>query len=396
MWFWLVGAAVLITWVLFAIRALPGLLRSASLTPSSSDAHPNLRSRSGFVDFEAQGTFPKVSVLLAARNEARSISKTLASLQAQTWPNLEVIAVDDRSTDNTAGLLDAMAASWPELKVVHIQELPGGWLGKPYAIQTASKLATGDWLLLTDADVEFAKDAVDTAMRYTLAADADHLALSPTLIARGFWLRATVYFFLYNVVLFFRPQDADRRESSASVGIGAFNLVRKSAYEKVGGHGSVALRTDEDLALGTVLKKAGFKQVFAGGSRLLFVEWYPTLSEMARGLEKNALAPFQYRFWKFTLAMLTMLLFYDGPFIGTLAVEHWPRLLFGLAFAIELYLFHMTRRYSGVSSAWALAMPLAAPVLFVILARAAILCAVRGGVQWRGTFYSLKELRNKS
>lgn len=388
MWFWYFGASVLMSWLTFAIRAVPGLVRSVSLTHAVVDGHPD-----SLVQGKMCVCYPRVSVVLAARNEARSLPATLASLRAQTWPNLEVLAVDDRSTDGTAHVLDEAASSWSALKVVHISTLPGGWLGKTYALQTASKVASGDWLLFTDADVQFANDAVDIAMHHILATNADHLALAPTIIARGFWLRAVVYLFLYNVVLVFRPQDADRRKSSASVGIGAFNLVRKSTYQEIGGHARVALRPDEDLALGAVIKQSGFKQIFAGGTKLLAVEWYRTMSDMAHGLEKNTLAPFRYRFWQFGLAILSMLLFYDAPVVGMLMADNWSRALFAAAFFIEIYLFHMTRRYSGVSIWWAITVPFAAPVLGFILVRAATLCAIRGGIEWRGTFYSLTDLR---
>jgi cellulose synthase/poly-beta-1,6-N-acetylglucosamine synthase-like glycosyltransferase len=373
------GAILLTAWLVFLGRSLPGLLRAVALTP-----RPGTNS---------QKDQPSVSVVFAARNEARSLPGTLASLRQQTWSNLQVIAVDDRSTDETGRILDEAAAVWPKLQVIHIAELPAGWLGKTHALQIASQNALGDWLLFTDADVQFARDAVGTAIHYAETTQLDHLALSPKLIANGFWLRTAVYFFLYNVVLVFRPQDADRPKSSASVGIGAFNLVRKRVYEQVGGHGAVALRPDEDLALGRVIKHAGFKQVFAGGSRLLSVEWYQTLSEMAHGLEKNALAPFQYRFWRFTLAVFTMLVFFDGPLAGTAMAPGWVKGLFAIALFIQVLLFHMTRRYSDMSFWWALTSPLAAPILFVILVRSGLLCAVRGGIHWRGTYYSLQELR---
>lgn len=388
MWLWGFGAVVLLTWLIFAAKAIPGLARSVSLTPSLFKGHSNPPTEQS-----VNGCYPRVTVVLAARNEAASLPATLASLRAQSWTNLEVIAVDDRSTDDTARVLDDAASAWQALKVVHITELPDDWLGKTYALHTAAKVASGEWLLFTDADVQFSSDAVDTAMRYTLFTQADHLALAPTLIATRFWLRAVVYFFLYNVVLIFRPQDSDRRNSSASVGIGAFNLVRKSVYEQIGGHARVALRTDEDLALGAVIKRAGFKQLFAGGTNLVAVEWYATLSEMARGLEKNALAPFGYHIWRFALGMLAMLLLYDAPAAGMLMADNWSRLLFAAAFATEMYLFHMTRRYTGVTLWWALTLPVAAPILCVILVRAAILCLVRGGIDWRGTFYSLRDLR---
>ncbi|QSO48892.1 glycosyltransferase family 2 protein [Alicyclobacillus mengziensis] len=386
MWYWLFGAIVLLAWVILGIRNVPGLLRSVSLNPTDRH-HSRIR------DASRNTLPPRVSVLIAARNEAKALPATLASLRAQTWLDMEVIAVNDRSTDETGDVLNLAAASWASLRVIHITELPEGWLGKNHALKQASELASGDWLLFTDADVCFHKDAVETAMRYALANDIDHLAVAPAIRAKGFWLRTAVFMFLYNVVLVFKPQDADRPKASAFVGIGAFNLVRKTTYEAVGGHKSVARRPDDDLALGAVIKRSGFRQCFAGGTNLLEVEWYHSLREMTHGLEKNALAPFQYRFWKFTLGVLLMLLVYDGPAAGIIVAWGLHRLLFVTAFAVEVYLFRLTRTYSGVSTWWAFTLPVSAPVLFFILVRSALLCLVRGGILWRGTFYSLKELR---
>lgn len=388
----LAGAALFTAWLIIGIRSLPGLVRAVSLSSHSSQ---NANERPSHETDNADES-ARVSILFAARNEAMNVGNTLNSLRRQTWSNFEVIAVNDRSTDNTGAILDAAAATWPKLKTLQITSIPDDWLGKNYALHNAAQEATGEWLLFTDADVEFAPTAVATALEYAVATNTEHLALSPALMERGFWLRAVVYLFLYNVVLVFRPQTADKPDSSAAVGIGAFNLMKRSTYEQVGGHKAVALRPDEDLALGMKIKQQGSRQRFAGGSNLIKVEWYSTLAEMAQGLEKNALAPFDYQYWKFSIGMLLFLLLYSGPVAGLIVARGWPQLLFALAFLWEIYLFHLTRRYSGISSLWGLTVPLAAPVLFIILVRSALLCKLRGGIDWRGTFYPIYDLRKQS
>ncbi|WP_233096150.1 glycosyltransferase family 2 protein [Alicyclobacillus sp. SO9] len=404
MWLWLLAATTLTAWMIFTILSFPGLKRAVALKNSHVSAEWDCKqpsraaldlSGSSAEDDQNRLYSQKVSLILAARNEAQNLPHTLSSLREQTWANLEVIVVDDRSIDNTRRVLKEASHNWPQLKVIYNTTLPEGWLGKTYALWTAARQANGKWLLFTDADVAFTRDAVETAMKYVTTRNITHLALSPRIIAKGFWLRSVVYFFLYNVVLAFRPQNADSSHSSASVGIGAFNLIQKQAYDSVDGHRSVAMRTDEDLALGSVIKKAGFKQVFAGGTHLLSVEWYKTLSEMTLGLEKNALAPFHYRYWYFSSAMAAMLLFYSGPAVGTILSAGWTRGIFALAWAMETYLFYMTRKYSGVSALWSITVPLSAPVLCCILVRAAMLTAVNGGIRWRDTFYSLRELRKQ-
>ncbi len=389
---WASSVLLLAVWGVMIALALPGLLRSHSLesAETSLDHHRFASSPS------AKLVYPKVSVLIAAKNEADSLPHTLDSLIRQSWPNFEIITVNDRSDDATPEILDEWAKKESKINAIHIKELPDGWLGKNYALHTAAKKADGDWILFTDADVAFSPQTLETAMHFVLTRNIDHLALSPRLIAKGFWLRAVIYFFLYNIMLVFRPQNADRHRSKSSVGIGAFNLVRKAVYEKVGGHQSVALRSDDDLALGDMIKRHGFKQMFAGGTRLIGVEWYHSLSEMARGLEKNVLAPFHYRFVPFTLGIIAMTIFYELPLLGTLFGHGNSRFLFALALLIEIILYSMTRQYSGISSWWAFTIPLATPVLISLFLRSALLCAIRGGVSWRGTFYPLRELRKHS
>ena len=377
---WLVATMLVIAWVIFSILSYRGLRRAQSLE-----------------SIEYTEPFcPLVSVVIAAKNESHAIEATIDSLLAQSWPNLEIIVVDDRSTDDTLPKLRKIEQDNHQVKVLAIDRLETGWLGKNNALQQGARLACGDWILFTDADVTFSTEAISTAMQFSLQQKIDHLALSPHLIAKGFWLKMTIYFFLYNVMIIFRPQNASWPHSKAYVGIGAFNLMKKSVYHSVGEHQQIALRSDDDLALGEKIKKAGYHQVFAGGSSLIAVTWYPSLPAMARGLEKNVMAPFHYRFYRFLGAIFAITIFYEGPILGMLWGHGESRVLFLLAFLIEWRLFALTRTYSGVSGFWGLSIPFSLPITVFIFLRSALLCAWRGGIVWRGTFYPLQELRQQS
>ncbi len=401
-WVWTMGIALLGMWSVMSGWAVRGLLRMPSLDARATNS-PCVRlaqemstnsPQSG--QNQSHAAIPRVSVILAARNEDSAITATLDSLRGQTWTNIEVIAVNDRSTDNTGEILEDKAVTWPQLRVLKVTHLPTGWLGKNYALQQGAMAATGDWLLFTDADVVFSSQAVETALHHTLAHGIHHLAVAPRLLVRGFWLRTAVYFFVYNIMLAFRPQDADLPNSPRSVGIGAFNLIHRSAYEQVGGHAAVALRPDDDLALGACIKSSGFQQAFASGSNLIQVEWYPTLTAMAKGLEKNALAPFDYRFSRFVTGIAVAIFFYELPFLGTLLTPGWSRFPFVISLALEWGMFDLSTRNSHVSPWWALTVPLGAPILLILLVRSAWLAARHGGVEWRGTFYSLADLRRQA
>src|SRR5215469_13916359 len=141
----------------------------------------------------SNGAVPRVSIVVPARNEAEHIEAALLSLLQLDYPDYEVIAVDDRSEDATGTIIDRLAEEWRPrgeashhlLKVLHVTELPPGWLGKTHAMWLAGKQATGDWILFTDADVVFRNDALRRAVSYAERVRGDHLVLFPTMIMKS-------------------------------------------------------------------------------------------------------------------------------------------------------------------------------------------------------------------
>src|SRR5262249_25363516 len=158
----------------------------------------------------------------------------MRSLLALDYPNLEIIGVDDRSRDRTGEVLDRLARDDERLTVVHIDELPAGWLGKCHALHVGASRARGEYLLFTDRDVIFARQALRPAVAYVADRRLDHLCLNPTLIAGGFWERALVACFGMLFFAAFRPWLIPTRFRGAYCGIGAFNLVRSDVYRAVG------------------------------------------------------------------------------------------------------------------------------------------------------------------
>ena len=136
---------------------------------------------------DARETLPTLSVLVPACNEASTLERAMQSLLAMDYPRLEIIAVNDRSTDGTGELLERLAAANPRLRVRHVTALPSGWLGKNHALHIASQEATGDWLLFTDADVVYTPDALLRAVSYARRVGADHLVVSPRIDTCDFW-----------------------------------------------------------------------------------------------------------------------------------------------------------------------------------------------------------------
>ncbi|QZA32201.1 glycosyltransferase family 2 protein [Hydrogenibacillus sp. N12] len=346
---------------------------------------------------------PFVSVVVAARNEAETLRQALPTLLGQAYPAYEVIVVDDRSTDGTSAVAAAVAAELgaaaPPVRLIRIDALPPGWLGKNHALAGGAAEARGSLLLFTDADVHFQEEALRTAVRFMRARRLDHLALTPRLVARQGAVRRFSRYFMFSFMILERlwwAGDPERKHRGA--GVGAFNLVRRSAYEAVGGHAAIALRPDDDLALGRRLRAAGFRQAFAGGAALLSVEWYPSLRAAAVGLEKNALAGVGYRYAFAAAALLGQALFFLWPFVAVWITEGWARAgyAFSLAAMIALYVrvvapLSAERRKAVLQDVPFL--PLTAIGFNAIFLRAIALTAWRGGITWRGTFYSLAELR---
>ena len=174
------------------------------------------------VPLNGERCYPRISVLLGARDEAAKLPAALQSLLSLDYPNYEVIAVDDRSRDETGAILDRLAATDSRLTVVHVNELPSEWLGKPHALQTAYELSTGEWLVFTDADVSFAKDLLTRAYTLTDANNWDHLTLLTALELHGFWETATIAYLGLGFAIGLEPWRVSDPKSDKFFGVGAF------------------------------------------------------------------------------------------------------------------------------------------------------------------------------
>lgn len=336
---------------------------------------------------------PRVSVIVAARDEGPHIERALQSVLAQQYGSFEVVAIDDRSTDDTGPILDRMAANEPRLRVIHVAELPPNWLGKNHALHLGAATASGEYLLFTDADVVFAPDALARGVAFARARGIDHLTAGPELDSPSLWLTLVVNFFALGFLLYLRPWHASDPAREEHIGIGAFNLVRTALYRAFGGHSRIALRPDDDLKLGRLVKLAGGRQVIASGLGTIRVRWYSTVGELARGLRKNIFAGLNY---SLPLAI--------GAIIVQLAGNVWPfaalfvtsGALWWINFAVALLLMAMyvAIALSAGERPWlAIGYPIAALIFVYIVISAVWYTVSRGGIEWRGTFYPLDALR---
>jgi cellulose synthase/poly-beta-1,6-N-acetylglucosamine synthase-like glycosyltransferase len=339
--------------------------------------------------------WPRLSVIAPARNEEQGVRAAVESLVRQDYPALELVVVDDRSTDRTGAILAALTEEHPgRLRVVTVTELPDGWLGKNHALWLGACQSAGSWLLFTDADVVFDPTCLRRAVAYAEARKLDHLTMSPKLLARGYWLNAFVNFFLYAFTVFIRPDLANDPKTRVGIGVGAFNLIRRSAYERIGTHEAISLRPDDDMKLGKRVKLAGLRQRVLNGADVLSVRWYATLGEAIRGLEKNSFAGAEYRA-PVALGMVAVL-------AGTLAApwalvwmaHGWTRRLLAATVATQ------TLTYIGANwlnqrpiLRYLPSFPFTALLFCYVALRSTWLTLRQGGVRWRDTLYPLAELR---
>ncbi|GAA0357735.1 glycosyltransferase [Bacillus horti] len=399
----------LVYWLGIFIDSLIGLRSIKEIQKMPNDrVHHNNPTAANYNGSMSNVGLPFVSVIVAARNEEKDISRTIKQLLAQDYPAFEVIAVNDRSTDGTANRLSELQAWWeeqsinrsssPTLKQLDITELPDGWIGKNHALYQGVQLAKGEYLLFTDADVRFDPAMLRSAVAAAQGEQVDLLTLSPQMEAKHFVLRLFVHYFLFSFTLFKRLWVANNdKQHKYGVGIGAFNLIKKSVYEEIGTHRSISMRPDDDLQLGMKVKQGGFRQRVHTAKSMLQVEWYPTLKEAIQGLEKNAFAGLHYSYALAFFALFGQLFVFLFPFIAIFIWQDWKLLSYGLTIALifTLYLLHV-RKMSSDSGLNMFLLPVSVLLFCFVFVRAILLTMFKGGIVWRGTFYRLTELRKKN
>lgn len=336
---------------------------------------------------------PGLIVVVPAKDEAETLRPAMETLLAQDYPWLRIVAVNDRSTDATGAILDELAQVHPDkLDVIHLDDMPEGWLGKTFALELATARSRSEYLLFTDADVWFSPSILRRAVAYAEMTQADHLVVAPTLVTKT-WGERTVLSFLQVLALWatqpWRVVDSSARWNVAAAG--AFNLVRREAFEEIGGWGPQRLAVVEDLTLGRRMRAADMRQrlVFAPG--LVLVHWAPGAGGLLRGMSKNLFAI--VNFW--TLLMVFMMAGVVQLFLAPLAgLAWWPTLLPSLLSLGSIAVcYKVVGAITQVPPRYGWLYPLGALAMLWAMLRSMIVTWWRRGVLWRGTFYPLRELR---
>ncbi|MHB8482711.1 MAG: glycosyltransferase family 2 protein [Nitrospiria bacterium] len=339
------------------------------------------------------GEPPRISVIVAARNEKKNIEMALQFLLNQDYPNLEMMVIDDRSTDGTSDILDRLAQKSTRLKVVHITELPAGWLGKNYALYQGAMRASGDYLLFMDADVLMEASTLSRTLGYMTEKNLDHVTVFPELCLKGVLLNMVVGAFSVLFLLFTKPWQAKNSASRKHIGIGAFNLVRARAYREAGSHQAIAMRPDDDMKLAKLIKMRGFRQDCLLGKGMVSVEWYSSVLELINGLKKNSFAFVDYKVSAVIGATAVNLLFFVWPFFSVFIASGITQLIDGVILTVLALFYFSNARLQGFKPWYGFGFPLANLIFIYILWLSTLTTILNRGIYWRETYYSLDKLK---
>ena len=380
---WVAGCILALAWISRALDAAFGMRKVADI--SRPEWEPRRATRQ-----------PRVCIIVPARNEEEHIEESLIRLVQLDYENYEVIAINDRSTDRTGEGMDKVAAR-PEargrLRIVHVAELPPGWLGKVHAMWTGANQASGEWLLFTDADVLFRPDSLSRALLYAESEHADHVVLFPRMVMHGPGETMMVAFFQTLFVFGHRPWKVDDPAAKDHMGVGAFNLVRRSVYEAIGTYEAMRFEVLDDMKLGKLIKNAGYAQRNVFGKDLISLRWVKGAMGMVNNLTKNFFAIMSFQ-WPRALATSFVMAFLNiWPFVGVWLAHGWGRVPYALALLSMFGIYVGMSRMSDVPFYYFLLHPMSSVMFVYIMLRSMVLTLGRGGIVWRGTFYPLEELR---
>lgn len=351
---------------------------------------------------------PLISVCIPARTEERNIRRCVEAVLDQEYPHLEVIVVDDRSTDSTSEILvsirdafDATTRPAGKLHIISGSDLPAGWTGKPHALHQASASARGEWLCFIDADTFLAPDALSSCHAKALETNADMFTIMTFQILGSFWEKTVMPLVMTALSVGFSPRRVNDPNTKDAIANGQFIMIKRSVYDVIGGHEGVKGSIVEDKAISEQVKWNGHRLVVADGSRVAKTRMYTSLPEMWEGWTKNIYLGLRDRTGLLWLGVFGVFL----AFMASVFLPIWP--LLGLfwylesgswmaaavvieAFLLWAYLIIARARVASemkISPFYALTIPIGAGVFAAMMLISAWRVVSRKGVTWKGRTY---------
>ena len=363
-----IAFVILVVWCFLAVQTLVNLLLFRKLEEA-----------------DAGGASPKVSIVIPARNEERYIGRTLDAALRLDYPDFEVIVVDDGSTDGTAREIRERASD-PRLLSTSARPLEPGWLGKPNALATGAALAKGSFLLFMDADVELHPRALRDAVSACERNGWDYLTLLPYFERRGFWEEILMPILALSAFIYLPSYLMFARRMPLAAGGGAFGLVRRKAYEAIGGHRPIRSSVVDDIRLALELKRGGFRTMARLGLHRVRLRMYHGRREIIDGFTKNAHAVFgdsTLRPVSFLLAALAVDL---TPFLWPLGTSGF----LGSTLLLLLFCRALVHLRLGFPLWPILFSPLLTASGVLIVLRSLRMARREGVVRWRGREYPVE------
>lgn len=338
--------------------------------------------------------WPTVAVVVPARDEAATLGEAVRSRLRSDYPALDVVIVDDRSTDETGAIADELAED-PRVRAVHLDELPAGWLGKVHALDAGVAATDSEWLLFSDADVHVEPGTLRRAIHHAEEVGLDLLAVMPRVVPAGLGpaaLHAVFLTFLHVAADARRAEDPD---SPFAPAIGAFSLVRRSALERTEGFEALRLCVDDDLQLGLMLKAAGARCSVRLGPRSVSVDLYPTVWAAVVGAEKNAWGiASNFSLLRGLAVCVGLPLFELSPWLLLALAPAGPWSWFAAASGVALVASSAGAMILGGRRPWAVLLhPIGVAILTFAMLRGTLKGWREGGLAWRGTFYTTETFR---
>jgi len=387
-----------LAWILVALTSLVGLVWA------SRHVLIAIERRKGFVlteDYAGGEDLPAVTVVVAAKDEQDNIGPCVSTMLDQDYPRLEMIAVNDRSSDNTAAIVERLAAADRRLRLVNVGDLPTGWCGKNHAMHVGLAEAGGEWICMIDADCrQTSRRSLRSAVAYALDARADLLSVLPNLEMKGFWENAVQPVCGGVLMIWFAPGRVNDPHHATAYANGAFMLIRRSAYDAIGGHEAVKDRVNEDMHMAARVKQAGLRLCVVRNQGLYLVRMYTSLGAIVRGWSRIFYGTFgTLGRLSLSVGLLTAmgLLPYATAALGlaALAAGAAPAgvtlALAGVgtgAVAMQLSVIYRFYRLIGARAAMAWTYPLGCAVALAALVAAVTKLRHGAHITWRNTTYT--------
>lgn len=338
---------------------------------------------------------PSVSIIMSALNEEKDIHAALLSMLQQKYDDFEVIVLNDRSTDATPQIIENLAKEYSNLKIQHITDLPPNWMGKNHALQVGVGLAKGEWILFTDADVMMKPDTLSKTISYAMDKELDHLTIYELHLRNSFWLKVLMLGSYFGYSIYCMPWRIRYSWSSKALGHGAFNLVKANVYKNCGGHAAIRLECLDDMKLGALIKKNGYKQDTVDGRDFIEREWYDSMRSMISGFEKNGFAVYDYSYARMSFYCSMMVVFFLTPFAEGIFASGALQWISLLNIALTIILCAYVAQQFRISKSLAVLYPISIILLLYTVWKSGYTVYKNKGVVWRGTHYPLSELKSR-